>query len=109
MSDKKVEVRVASDNLAGTQLQKLSDFRPGEQVRWEWQQNGPFGKLAVESGIRPVGVVVDRQMRPHMGVTVGIEVLDDPLWVIDPEFAMYKGISFHSVEGLVFEWSQPSR
>jgi hypothetical protein len=78
-------------------LQTLGDFIPGMLVSWEWQPKG-MGELAIQKGIRPVGRVVDRNTLWYMACSVGIQVLDDPAWVIDPVFALSKGRTFSEVE-----------
>lgn len=84
-------------DLLNRTLANASDFVPGMLVSWEWQPKG-VGQLAIEQGLRAVGRVVDRSVLPHMARSVGIQVLDNPAWVIDPVFALSKGRTFSKVE-----------
>ncbi len=74
---------------------KLEDFKRGTVVAFEWAP-GPAGDLARKRNLRALGKVVTREDLPKMSstTTVGVQLLDDPLWVIDPAFAMSKGKSF---------------
>jgi hypothetical protein len=78
-------------------LKAPTDFIPGMLVSWEWQPKG-MGQQAIDRGLRSVGRVVDRSVLPRMFCSVGIQVLDDPAWVIDPVFALSKGRTFSKVE-----------
>lgn len=73
---------------------KLDDFTRGVLVKFEWSA-GDAGDFARENGIRPLGRVVTREDLPQMaGTAVGVQLIDDPSWVIDPAFAMAKGKTF---------------
>ena len=78
----------------------LEDFKRGILVAFEWAP-GPTGDLARKRNLRALGKVVTREDLPKMSstTTVAVQLLDDPLWVIDPAFAIAKGKTFT----LVFE------
>ena len=75
---------------------KLEDFKRGAMVAFEWSL-GDAGDFARENSIRALGMVVTREDLPQMTSTAaGIQLLDDPTWVIDPAFAIAKGKTFVS-------------
>lgn len=72
----------------------LEQLKRGDLVSFEWSA-GPAGDSARERGIRALGRVVTQEDLPHMkGTAVGVQLVDDPVWVIDPAFAMSKGKTF---------------
>ncbi len=73
---------------------KLEDFKRGSMVAFEWSP-GVAGDFARENNIRALGKVVTHEDLPQMTSTaVGIQLLDDLTWVIDPAFAIAKGKTF---------------
>jgi hypothetical protein len=80
-----------------TKLNNIGDFTPGMLVRWDWVPTG-FGQMAINNGIRPLGRVVSKLAKPHMGCEIGIQVVDDLTWVMDPVVALGKGREFFLVE-----------
>lgn len=72
----------------------LAEFERGIVVAFEWGPGG-MGDFARENQIRPLGRVVTRDDLPEMASTaVGVQLIDDPTWVIDPAFAIAKGKKF---------------
>lgn len=77
---------------------KLEDFTRGTLVAFEWGP-GATGDFARESGIRALGKVVTREDLPQMRAeAVGVQLIDDPTWVLDPAFAIAKGQTFTLAE-----------
>ena len=72
----------------------MEDFKRGILVAFEWSP-GDAGEYARENQIRPLGKVVTSDDLPQMASTaVGVQIVDDPTWVIDPAFAIAKGKTF---------------
>lgn len=72
---------------------KLENFTRGTLVVFEWSPGGT-GDFARENRIRPLGKVVTRDDLPQMATAVGVQLIDDPMWVIDPAVAIAKGKKF---------------
>lgn len=69
----------------------LTELRRGLIVSFEWPstQTGDFAK---SRHLRPIGKVVTKDDLPHIGgVALGLQLLDDPTWVIDPARAIESG------------------
>jgi hypothetical protein len=79
-----------------TRLNAIEQFTQGLLVQWEWVANGA-GQGAIDKGFRPLGRVVTRDDLPHMGTALGIQLVDDPMWVIDPAVGLSKGREFFQV------------
>ena len=72
----------------------IGDFKRGIHVSFEWG-SGTTGDFARENHIRALGRVVTCEDFPQMTSTaVGVQLLDDPLWMIDPAYAISKGKTF---------------
>jgi hypothetical protein len=76
-----------------TKLKDVEEFTAGTLVQWNWEPSG-FGQIAINNGIRPLGRVVNKNTLPHMACQLGIQVVDDPAWAIDPVTALSKGREF---------------
>lgn len=73
---------------------RLEDFKRGDLIAFDWS-TGVASDLARKGNIRPLGRVVTQEDLPHMtGTALGIQLIDDPTWVIDPAFAISKGKTF---------------
>lgn len=77
-----------------TAIRSMDPLVPGKLVRWEWVDVG-MGADAIAKGIRPVGIVVDKTVMPHMACELGVQLLDDKFWIIDPVFFFSKGRCFY--------------
>lgn len=73
------------------QIDQAAFLRRGMVVSWEWGTSGR-GATAQADGLRPMGRIIteaDHSAVPGMGL--GIQVLDDPDWVIDANRALALG------------------
>jgi hypothetical protein len=62
-----------------------------DRPRW----TAPNRPSPTGANIRPLGKVVTRDDLPQMTATaVGVQLIDDPMWVINPAFAIAKGKTF---------------
>lgn len=85
---------------------KLADMTRGRVVSFEWP-NHPTGDLAKEKGLRPLAKVVTKEDLPNMGDgPIGLQLLDDPMWVMNPELAMSKGRKFFAAPENVLKASK---
>lgn len=85
-----------------TKLNVIEQFTVGMLVQWAWEPKG-FGQIAINNGIRPLGRVVNKLTLTHMACELGIQVVDDPAWVIDPVTALSKGREFFMIKEITNE------
>lgn len=69
----------------------MTDLERGMVVTWEWSAGTK--DLAERRNVRPIGRVVTHEdlLTMSAAVKIGIQTLDDPLWVIDPATILTKG------------------
>lgn len=72
-----------------------NDLVPGTFVSWVWAE-GAGGDAARGRDLRPIGQLVTKDTLPHLVCELGIQLLDDPSWVLDPLLMLSKGRAIYA-------------
>lgn len=73
---------------------KLSDLKPDLLITFDWSDD-LTSELAKQRKLRPLAKVITKDHLPTMDSGVGIQLIDDPSWVMNAELAIEKGKKFY--------------